>query len=279
MNNQPITNLEGILAAKITGVPAVLHCRIIPKLNHYLIKQTNIWVKKVICVSENLRTFLVKRGIFPQKCVVVYNGIDVTLTPTKFSEEMREKLKISEREIIIGTVGTLCKRKRVNNLIEAIFLVKQQTIKPIKLVIVGDGPEKIDLLKLVKKRGLEKDVIFTGFQSDPISYINVFDIFVLTSEREGLPRVILEAMLMGKPVVASKIPGVVELVIEGETGFLVPPKNPEAFAEKILTLINNPELRKKFGECGRKRILENFTIDKYVKGVEKVFEEILRNNT
>lgn len=84
---------------------------------------------------------------------------------------------------------------------------------------------------------------------------------------------------MGKPVVASKIPGVVELVIEGETGFLVSPKNPEAFAEKILTLINDPELRKKFGECGRKRILENFTIDKYVKGVEKVFEEILRNNT
>jgi glycosyltransferase involved in cell wall biosynthesis len=142
-------------------------------------------------------------------------------------------------------------------------------------VIVGDGPEKVKLLKLVQKKGLGEEVIFTGFQSDPLSYINVFDIFVLTSEREGLPRVILESMLMGKPVVASRIPGVVELVIEGETGFLVPSKDPEAFAEKILTLIDDQELRKKMGEQGKKRILENFTMNKYIKGVEAVFEEVL----
>jgi len=275
MNNQPITNLEGILAAKIAGVPAVLHCRIIPNLNQYLVKQTNIWVKKIICVSDNLRTFLVKRGIFPEKCVVVYNGIDVTFNPIKSPKEIKEELKISEKEIIIGTVGTLCKRKRIDDLIEAIFLVKKRTTKPIKLVIVGDGPEKVKLLKLVQKKGLGEEVIFTGFQSDPLSYINVFDIFVLTSEREGLPRVILESMLMGKPVVASRIPGVVELVIEGETGFLVPSKDPEAFAEKILTLIDDQELRKKMGEQGKKRILENFTMNKYIKGVEAVFEEVL----
>lgn len=128
---------------------------------------------------------------------------------------------------------------------------------------------------MVRERNLEKEIIFAGFQSDPISYINAFDVFVLTSEREGFPRVILESMLMGKPVVASKIPGVLSLVVDGETGFLVPPKNPQGFTEKISLLIKDPQLRKKLGEQGRKRILKNFSIEKYVEGVEKVFAEVL----
>ncbi|QER42695.1 glycosyltransferase family 4 protein [Thermodesulfobacterium sp. TA1] len=278
MNNQPATNLEGILAAKITGIPAVLHCRTMPKLNRFLINQINGGLEKIICVSKNLKDFLLEKGVIPEKCVVVYDGIDINLIPSKSSEEIKQGLKLSEKEIIIGTVGTLRKIKRMDDLIEAIFLVKPKTDKPIKLVVVGDGPERNYLIELVQKRGLEKEVIFTGFQSDAISYINFFDIFVLASEREGLPRVILEAMLMGKPVVASKIPGVVEQVIEGETGFLVPPKNPQAFAEKILTLINDPELRRTLGERGRKRILERFAMERYVKEVEKVFEEVLRND-
>lgn len=81
---------------------------------------------------------------------------------------------------------------------------------------------------------------------------------------------------MAKPVVASNIPGISELVINGETGFLVPPKNPEAFAEKILFLINNPDLRKQMGEKGRERVINHFSIERYVRGVEKVFEEVLK---
>ncbi|HCE79350.1 MAG TPA: glycosyltransferase, partial [Thermodesulfobacterium commune] len=162
-----------------------------------------------------------------------------------------------------------------DDFIEVMFLLKKQIKEPFKAVIVGDGPEKEELIKLVRERNLEKEIIFAGFQSDPISYINAFDVFVLTSEREGFPRVILESMLMGKPVVASKIPGVLSLVVDGETGFLVPPKNPQGFTEKISLLIKDPQLRKKLGEQGRKRILKNFSIEKYVEGVEKVFAEVL----
>ncbi|WP_028841480.1 glycosyltransferase family 4 protein [Thermodesulfobacterium hveragerdense] len=275
MNNQPATNLEGILAAKMTNVPAVLHCRTIPKLNKFLIKQTNLWLEKIICVSDGVRNFLVENGIFSEKCVVVYDGIDIHLKPSMPPNEIRKNLGISEKDVVIGTVGTLRKIKRVDDFIEAIFLLKKQVKEPFKAVIVGDGPEKEELMKLVRERNLEKEIIFAGFQSDPISYIKAFDVFVLTSEREGFGRVILESMLMGKPVVASKIPGVLSLVIDGETGFLVPPKNLQGFVEKISLFIKDPQLRKKLGEQGRKRVLENFSLEKYVEGVEKVFTEVL----
>jgi len=102
------------------------------------------------------------------------------------------------------------------------------------------------------------------------------DIFVLTSEQEGLPRVILEAMLMGKPVVASNVSGPSELVVDGETGFLVPAKNPQAFAKSILKLVENPTLRTQMGENARKRVIENFSIEKYVKGVEGILYDELK---
>ena len=101
------------------------------------------------------------------------------------------------------------------------------------------------------------------------------DIFVLPSEKEGLPRVILEAMLMEKPVVACDTTGSSELVVDGKTGFLVPVKKPEIMADAILKLIASADVRKKLGQNGRTMVLERFSIDSYINGVSKIFEEVL----
>lgn len=273
MNNQPSSNLEGILASKMAGIPALQHSRIETELNSFEVKIANLWLKKIICVSEGVKESLVNQGIDSAKCVTVHNGIDPGTTPSIPPAEIRKRWEISDSNFLVGTVGSLIKRKRIKDLIDAIAIVANMTKHPIKCMIIGEGPEKNNLLAEVKRKNLT-NIIFTGFQHDAISYINALDIFVLPSEKEGLPRVILESMLMAKPVVASNVTGPAELVVDGETGFLVPVRHPEIFADRVLKLIENHELRGQMGEKARRRVVENFSIEKYVAGVENVFEGV-----
>jgi glycosyltransferase involved in cell wall biosynthesis len=274
MNNQPSSNLEGIIASEITGIPALQHSRIQTTLNPFEVKAANRSLYKIICVSEGVKNVLVNQGISPSKCIVIYNGIDPDIKPSLSRDEVRKKWGVSDNDILIGTVGSLIKRKRFKDLIKAVSLVAGRTEKPVKCIIVGEGPEKDNLLKEANEEKLDGKIIFTGFQPEAISYINTMDIFVLPSENEGLPRVILEAMLMGKPVIASNVTGPSELVVNGETGFLVTAGQPGMFADVILKLIEMPELRKQMGEKARERIIRNFSVDRYVSEVEKVFAEV-----
>ncbi|MDA8213917.1 MAG: glycosyltransferase family 4 protein, partial [Nitrospiraceae bacterium] len=238
------------------------------------VKTANLWLKKMICVSGGVKNTFVRQGIDAEKCVVVHNGIDPEAKPSMPPHEIRKKWGISEDDILIGTVGSLIKRKRITDLIDALSIVSNQTKNPVRCIIVGDGPEKDSLLEYAKRKKIHDKVVFAGFQSDAISYISAMDIFSLTSEKEGLPRVILESMLMAKPVVASNVTGPAELVVDGETGFLVPVRHPEVFADCVLKLIENHELREQMGEKARRRVIENFSIEKYVAGVENVFEGV-----
>ena len=275
MNNQPSSNLEGIIASKITGIPALQHSRIETALNSFEIKAVNLWLKKMICVSEGVKNSFIRQGVDKSKCVVVYNGIDIETVPKASRQDIRKTWGISDKDILIGTVGSLIKRKRIMDLIEATAIVAKRSEHPIKCMIIGKGPEKENLMTKVKERNLDSRIIFTDFQSDAISYINALDIFVMPSEKEGLPRVILEAMLMGKPVIASDITGPSELVVDGETGFLVPVGKTEAIAGAILRLIENPASREQMGEKAKERIIKNFPIEKYINDVKTVFAEVL----
>lgn len=276
MNNQPSSNLEGMIAAKALNLPCIQHSRIDVRLNLFEADAVNSGVSKVICVSKGVMDSLMRSGVSPQKCVVVYNGIDPAVKPMASVLEIRRMYGINDDEILIGTVGSLIKRKRINDLIDALARITAiNNDKPVKCVIVGDGPERENLRKRVLQKGLKEKVIFTGFQSDAISHINAMDVFALPSEKEGLPRVILEAMLMARPVVACDITGPSELVADGETGFLVPVKETNMLANALLKLAASDDLRRQMGEKGRMRIIERFTIDKYVTGVSNIFKEVL----
>lgn len=275
LNNQPSSNLEGIIASKKIGISALQHSRIATTLNSFEVKTVNQWLPHMICVSEGVKDEFVKQGIDATKCSVVYNGIDLDTKPQTSSHDIRKKWGVSENDILIGTVGSLIKRKRITDLIDAVYISINKTKNPVKCIIVGDGPERGNLFKYVQRKKLHDKVIFTGFQSDAISYINAMDIFVLPSEKEGLPRVILETMLMSKPVVASNVTGPSELVVYGETGFLVAVGQSSLLADVLLKLIKSPELRRHMGENARERVIEIFSIEKYVNGVEKVFAEVL----
>jgi glycosyltransferase involved in cell wall biosynthesis len=313
MNNQPSTNLEGIIAAKNAGIKSLLHSRIEADLNPFEINVVNRWLTKMICVSEGIKNSFVKQGVSNSKCVVIHNGIDTAITPAVSPDKIRQELGIKEDELLIGAVGSLVKRKRFDDLIKAVAYLKQgtesvlpnpesvilnlvqnlfrtglfrhlnQTLKQvqgdsldkIKCIIVGDGPERESLQKEIDKHNLNDKVILTGFKSDAISYINAMDIFILPSEREGFPRVILEAMLMGKPVVASRIAGPTELVIEKQTGLLFQVGNIEELAGCISNLLLSSQLREEMGQTGRKRVIENFSIEKYVSEVSNILSEVI----
>jgi glycosyltransferase involved in cell wall biosynthesis len=274
MNNQPSSNLEGILASEMTGIPSLQHARIETTLKPYEVKASNRTLSKIICVSEGVKNNFVKNGINESKCVVVHNGISSETKPLVPSREIKAKWGIADTDIVIGTVGSLIKRKRVKDLIEIMHIIATTADYSVKCLIIGEGPERNNLVNLAKKKKLYDKIIFTGFQVDAVSYIKAMDIFVMTSEKEGLSRVILEAMLMGRPVV-SHMPSASDLIVDRENGMLVPHGNTGKFATSIIELVEHPEFRKSIGQNAHKQIIEAFSIEKYVNGVETVFAEIL----
>ncbi len=278
LNNQPSSNMEGMLAAGIAGSLCVQHSRVDVRLTPSEAEEVNRVVDRVICVSNGVMDSLVSSGVLAERCLVVHNGVDPDIKPERTPEEVREELGIKKEELLIGTIGSLVKRKRVHILLETIAILQKEGIK-IRGIVAGAGPEEEALKERARGLGIAELTTFTGFAQDPLSYINAMDVFLLTSRAEGLPRVILEAMLMEKPVVAANVTGPAELVVEGKTGFLVQGDEPGEFARKVSALLDSPQERARMGSEGKKRVIENFSMDAYVKGVEQVFKEVFDNDT
>lgn len=277
MNNQPSSNLEGILAARAVAIPVVQHNRIDVTLNPIETRIANRDLRKIICVSDGVRQALVEQGIDPAKCIVVHNGIDAVTQPRLSPAEIRASTQTGD-ELLIGTVGSLIRRKRVADLIRVVAILVKERHKSIRCLVVGSGPELANLTADAQRLGVADRIIFTGFQADAVSYINAFDIFALPSEKEGLPRVILEAMLMAKPVVASRVVGPSELVVDGQTGFLLSLAETRQWADAIEQLIDDPALRRRMGEAGRERVIAEFSIERYVSAVRRVLDEVMSSS-
>lgn len=269
MNNQPSSNLEGYLAAEMADVPVVQHCRIDASLNPLEISLANRVARRIICVSYGVAESLKNQGIAPDKCTVVCNAIDgaqILPPPVPLPAS-------AARSLVIGTIGSLIARKSVDHLLQAAATLIATDGLPIHLLIVGDGPLRRKLEKLAVVLGMAEHVTFTGFQEAVFPWIAAMDVFVLSSPKEGLPRVILEAMLLGKPVVASNVIGSRELVSDGETGLLYDYGNIEALTARLKELLTDEDKRAVMGAAGRKRVLTEYSIEHYVMEVQKVLME------
>jgi len=170
---------------------------------------------------------------------------------------------------VIGAIGSLIKRKANHHLLGALARLSPETRRKLVIVFVGEGPEKASLINLAHQLGLSQHVLFVGFQSKPLPWLAAFDILVLASAKEGLPRVILEAMLLGKPVVSSCVTGSRELVVDGENGVLFPYGDECALAAALSRLLEDAALRTRMGIAGRQWVSQNYTIERYVEGVER----------
>ena len=230
---------------------------------------------KLVAVSyENISKGLKNKIGNELQYTMIRSGIklqDYQIDPAINSGDVEKKKKEFgiKNESVVGMIACFKKQKAPLNFIKTAKLVC--TEKPdTKFMLVGDGVLRKRIEAEIKKLNLEKNVILTGWRKDTSEIIKIFDVFVLTSLWEGLPRVIVESMAAGIPVVATYIDGTREIVQEGLTGFVVQPHETEKMAERILRLLNNPDLRKKFSEEAKKRVQE-FDIDLMVSQQEKLY--------
>jgi len=183
---------------------------------------------------------------------------------------------------VVGFMGALSPLKAPHGLISAAQKLISKGFKARFLFVGGPLPGEEDyarkIKKLPEKLGISKYFHFTGFQNNPFSWLNHFDVFVITSLQDSCPLVVFEAMDLGKPVIGTNVGGIPEQVLDGETGFIVPPGNPSALAEKLQILIESPVIRRQMGDAGRKRVTSLFTPVKISERLFSLYRDILSNH-
>ena len=227
--------------------------------------------------SEAGRKYLIERHINPSRIRVIYNGLNLSrLTYDKESmEQVRQKLGVPLEGKVVGVMARLFPQKDHVTFLRAAAVINQ-AMPDTRFAVLGDGPLRSYLEKLSQELGLASKIVFFGEQQDVGTYLSTFDVAVLTSEVEGCSNSLLEAMALGKPVVATDVGGNRELVHHGQTGLLVSPRNAEALADAIITLLQDSERANSMGQMAQERVVTQFTIEKMVHEYQSLYEETLR---
>ncbi len=235
--------------------------------------------KYYISNSRVAARFLISKGFPAKQFRVIHNGIDINLFGSEVDNNHNNQYlkfsKTSTRVPVITCVANLRPVKSHVSLIDALEIVRAKGIDFIT-ILIGEGKSRKKLERYVVQKKLEGKILFLGSQTDISNILAISNIFVLASLWEGLPASIMEAMASRLPVVATDVGGVSEIVINNETGILVPPQNPQALAEAILTVLSDSHRVRNMGKMGQERIKENFTVEKMVKATEDLYEDIIR---
>jgi len=239
--------------------------------NWYNYRLYNRQVDGIVAISERIAAVLVEAGVKKEKIRVIHSGIDAA----PFLQ-LREARRDSDLPVI-GSVATLEERKGHRFLLEAATLLKREGIRA-NYRIAGEGGERESLQKMVLESGLRDEVVFMGFVSDIPGFLSEIDLFVLPSVYEGLGVAVLEAMAAGKPIAASRVGGVPELIEDQVTGLLVPPKNPSALARAISRLLSDKAFARQLAERAREQVRRRFTVEQMAKRNEDYYYELLRSH-
>ncbi|MCW5799582.1 MAG: glycosyltransferase family 4 protein [Nitrospira sp.] len=275
-------NTQGTFVAALAGLPivATVHGKNYfgEKLRRRLAYR---WVSRnatMVAVSEDLKQFIVEKvGVSPNRVKVLYNGVN--LLPICNSVEVgecRKELGLPPSHRIVGVVGNLYPVKGHQYLIDSIPTVLSKC-PDTSFVFAGRGALEAELRGQVHRLGLDARVFFLGLRQDIPRILSMIDVFVLPSLSEGLSMAILEAMIAGKPVVATQVGGNPELVLNGETGFLTPPRDSQALAASLITLLMNKTQAQRFGEQGKRRAERQFSLQNMVCAYQALYDECIRS--
>lgn len=274
MNNQPSSNVEGYYSTAGLPTQIVQHCRIEPVLSRDVVRIVNKFCHSIISVSQGVQEQLLRRGVRKELCFTVFNGIDIN-QPLPDGKNIREALGATDETFIFGSIGSLINRKA--HQFTLLALDKFNRTFPDakwKMVFVGEGPNLRKLIQQASSLNILDKVVFTGFQSNALEYLAAFDTFILGSKSEGLPRVVLESMLLKTPVIGSNVTGTAELVRNTETGMLFEYGDIEMLFNHMKTLYLNEHLRNEVAQQANSAVREKFAIEKYVTGVETVLSSV-----
>jgi len=232
-------------------------------------------VDMFICVSEAIRDMLVGDGVPVDRTVIVNEGIDLDRVAAAPAAKLHEELWLPHQAPIVGNVAALVAHKGQRHLVEAAALVVRQ-VPDARFVIAGEGELRPALERQIKDHHLEKHVMLLGFRPDVLSLHKAFDLFVMSSVTEGLGTSLLDAMACAKPIVATRAGGIPEVVTEGTTGLLVPPRDHAAMAEAIARLLKDPSLRERMGAAGLRVVRDKFSAERMVRDTLGVYERVKR---
>lgn len=231
--------------------------------------------RAIVCVSNGVKDDLLNIIGSYKNVRVIYNPI-LEKRIYDLAQENVDHPWFSEGDLpVVATVGRLVKAKNYQVLLRAFSLILKE--KDVRLMIIGEGQERDNLINLAKKLGISKNVCFLGFQKNPYKYLAKSAVFVVSSLREGFSNSLIEAMACGLPVVATECPGPMEIIGNKKNGILVPVGNPKLLAAATLKILNNPILSKSLSESGKTRA-QFFTIEKSIKEYQNFFEELLNGN-
>ncbi len=231
---------------------------------------------RCVAVSPFTADYLRERShIAPDKLHVIHNGV---MFPAALSarerEAGREAWGFSDADVVVGTVGRVFNQhKRFTDLIDALVLCDDTRMK---LLIVGDGPDLPMLRAHAARAGVAHRVVFAGRQTQMEQMYGLMDVFALASAYESFGLVLVEAMSVGLPLVATEVGGISGIVQHEQTGFLVPPQQPEMFALHLRKLLTDPSLRLRMGRAGRARAMAQFSEARYLNDVRALYDSLLR---
>ena len=275
-SDHPTDTFYLAICSRILNIPLIWHARVMfsSRLDHLNL----LLATRVIGVSKAVSArFLVSHKI-PPKYVTIYNGVDCDKFKPQKGSYLREELGLGQNIKVIATIGQITPEKGIEDFVESAKRVFAED-NTCRFLIAGTGHDLF--LKRIKKKiedyGLRDHMHLLGFRTDIVNILNGIDLFVLSSRPyvEGLPRVVIEAMSCGKPVVGTNVHGINEEVEDGVTGLLVPPEDPGSLAKAILTLIEDGKKSKKMGAAGRERVKNSFSIESNVTEVQKIYNEVI----
>ena len=211
----------------------------------------------------------------PAKMVLIPNGVrDEALRPAGDGSAKRAELGLPRDSRVIGAVSRLEWKKGLRHLLEAMPRIVD-SVPEARLVVAGEGTLRPELTALAASLGIGDRLQLLGSRADTIELLAAFDVFVLPSVVEGMSNALIEAMAVGRPVVATDVGGNPEVVVDGETGLIVPPADPHALAAAVVKLLEAPELAVEMGAAGRRRVLEHYQIDVMTRRIEALYDSLL----
>jgi glycosyltransferase involved in cell wall biosynthesis len=264
----------GRLAARLAGVPVIasaLHSTGMPDSVQFSNRLLAPITDAFIAVAEPHGRYLAEHeGCTASKIRVIPNGVDCDrFRPRPCDPDLRDALSLPQDAPVVGILAALRPEKNHELFLRAAARV-HHAMPAVRFILIGDGPRRADLETLAKELSISQAVRFLGTRSDVPELLALTDVMLLTSHMEANPVSILEAMATGKPVVATKVGSVAESVLEGQTGYLVPPGGEEELAQRTLELLRDRSLAAALGRAGRQHVLDHWSIDRMVEGYQDV---------
>jgi glycosyltransferase involved in cell wall biosynthesis len=272
------------LAAKLTGIPVMWWIKAQLE-NPFLDRLGFFLADRIVFQNQTNRDRCYPRLIrhYADKIGIVQGGVDlreIDQTAERVTQDLKHELNWRADRLNLILLARLTPRKGAHMLLEALLLVRE--VQPqVALYFVGDDttPEHQDYLTGLREfisRHQVRDVYFTGWRADCLNILALMDLLVVPSSDEGLPTVILEAMAMGKPVIATKAGGVAEVIRDGENGILLEIGDVQGLAQAIITLAQDPQLRRRLGDRGRQMAFQDYSIDAQIDNLQAIYREMVR---